>query len=474
MNLAGKRPRSMTARLITLQVLAVAALLGGAMVALYYSISAHLEEDNREELANQSAVLARWLADTENRAPSDPHIRHTRAELVATLPVFLRLLAADGRLLLESPQSPAPPRAAFPAPGQTAVAWLSPAKQRRLLSSSWLPAPPGQPGSLLQVAYDVSDDDTLLRHLRQRMGLVFSLAVVLSGLLTLLIARRVFRPLARLTAAAAAVHASQLNARIKEAGWPVELAALAREFDAMLVRLDESFRRLARFSSDLSHELRTPINNLRGEAEVALSRQRDPADYRRVLESGLEECARLGRLIDTLLFIAKADNPAEGIRRRTLDGAAECRAVAEFFEATAAERNLAILVRGGGPVHGDPELLRRALANLVDNAARNTAAGGHIDLTVRERADRGADIEVRDNGPGIDAEHLPRIFERFYRGEKSPGQAHATSGFGLGLAIVKSIMDLHGGTVEIVSTPGTGTTFTLYFPGPPPANVTEM
>ena len=359
MNLAGKRPRSMTARLITLQVLAVAALLGGAMVALYYSISAHLEEDNREELANQSAVLARWLADTENRAPSDPHIRHTRAELVATLPVFLRLLAADGRLLLESPQSPAPPRAAFPAPGQTAVAWLSPAKQRRLLSSSWLPAPPGQPGSLLQVAYDVSDDDTLLRHLRQRMGLVFSLAVVLSGLLTLLIARGVFRPLARLTAAAAAVHASQLNARIKEAGWPVELAALAREFDAMLVRLDESFRRLARFSSDLSHELRTPINNLRGEAEVALSRQRDPADYRRVLESGLEECARLGRLIDTLLFIAKADNPAEGIRRRTLDGAAECRAVAEFFEATAAERNLAILVRGGGPGPGQPGRQRR-------------------------------------------------------------------------------------------------------------------
>jgi len=464
----------MTARLIFLQVLAVAALLGAALIVLYYSISAHLEEDNRKELASQSALLARWLADTETRAPGDPLIGKTRAELIATLPVFIRLLAADGRLLVESPQSPAPPRDAFPSPGQTAAGWRSPSRQRLLLSSCWLPAPPGQRAPLLQIAYDVSDDDTLLRHLRQRIGLVFALVLVLSGILTLLITRGVFRPLARLTAAAAGVHASQLNARINEAGWPVELAALAHEFDAMLARLDESFRRLARFSSDLSHELRTPINNLRGEAEVALSRQREPAEYRRVLESGLEECARLGRLIDTLLFIAKADNPAEGIRCRTLDGAAECRAVADFFEAMAAERNLAILVRGGGPVHGDPELVRRALANLVDNAVRHTAIGGHIDLTVREQSGRGTDIEVRDNGAGINAEHLPRIFERFYRGEKSPGQAHATSGFGLGLAIVKSIMDLHGGTVEIASTPGSGTTITLFFPGPAPGKMTEM
>jgi signal transduction histidine kinase len=118
--------------------------------------------------------------------------------------------------------------------------------------------------------------------------------------------------------------------------------------------------------------------------------------------------------------------------------------------------------------------LRRALANLVDNAARHTPAGGHIDLTVRERAGQGTEIEVLDSGTGIPAEHLPRVFERFYRSEKSPGQAHATSGFGLGLAIVKSIMDLHAGTVEIASTPGSGTTITLFFPTKDGSKMTEM
>ena len=183
-----------------------------------------------------------------------------------------------------------------------------------------------------------------------------------------------------------------------------------------------------------------------------------------MLESSLEECARLGRLIDTLLFLAKADHPARGIRPRTLDGAAECRAVAEFFEAAAAERSLTLLVRGTGTVQADPELLRRALANVVDNAARHTGAGGQVELIVRESAARGAEIVVRDNGTGIPPGHLPRIFERFYRSERDPYHADAASGFGLGLAIVKSIMDLHAGTVTIESAPGSGTTVTLFFP----------
>jgi two-component system heavy metal sensor histidine kinase CusS len=310
--------------------------------------------------------------------------------------------------------------------------------------------------------------------MRQRMTLIFVLALVLSGALTLLIARGVFRPLAALTVAATHVQASRINARIDESGWPAELTSLAREFDAMLARLAESFHRLARFSSDLSHELRTPINNLRGEAEVALSRTRSPEEYRCVLESSLEECARLGRLIDTLLFIAKSDNPERVIVRRELDASTECQAVVDFFEAMASERNLSMLVRGTGRVYGDPELLRRALVNLVDNAVRHTEPGGHVDLAVREGTDHGTEIEVSDNGTGIPSEHLPRVFERFYRSEKSSDEAHATSGFGLGLAIVKSIMDLHDGTVVITSAAGTGTTVTLRFPAGLDGRIAEM
>ena len=465
-----RRPWAMTTRLIALQLLVLVVLLGGALVTLYYTIASHLEGDNLEVLRNQTVVLSHWLEHLPASPGTASEEQLERNRLLSSLPdIEVRVLQADGSVLLEGRSTLTPPRKVFPAPGDQPRTWVSADHHRYLLNTVWLHLAGTGPKPLLQVAYSVADDDTLLRHLRQRMGLVFALVVIISGILTWLIARGVFRPLTQLAAATARVHASQLATRLDESVWPVELTPLAQEFDAMLGRLDESFGRLARFSSDLSHELRTPINNLRGEAEVSLSRARSAEEYRRVLESNLEECVRLGRLIDTLLFIAKADHPAEGIRRRRLDAAAECRAVAEFFEVMTAERAITILVRGTGTVHCDPELLRRALANLVDNAVRHSPAGGHIDLTEREHAGPGTVIEVRDNGAGIQADNLPRVFERFYRSENNPDQTPANSGFGLGLAIVKSIMDLHGGRVDLTSTPGVGTTVTLFFPSPAPA-----
>ncbi|MDB6113180.1 MAG: histidine kinase [Lacunisphaera sp.] len=314
--------------------------------------------------------------------------------------------------------------------------------------------------------FDVTDDVTLVRENRQVATAVLAGVLVISAGLAWLITRRALRPLAVLAESAARVQASRLNTRLDETDWPQELTVLAEEFDAMLGRLDSSFRRLVRFSSDLSHELRTPINNLRGEAEVALNRPRTPEEYRAVLESSLEEFARITRLIDTLLFIAKADQPERSLARATLDAAAECRTVMEFFEAASAERNLTLLVRGSATIYCDAMLFRRALSNLVDNALRHTPGGGHIDLTVRAGPQGSTEIEVSDSGAGIAAEHLPHVFERFYQAGKREDDAAPASSFGLGLAIVKSIMELHGGSAEIASTVEQGTKITLLFPGP--------
>jgi two-component system heavy metal sensor histidine kinase CusS len=233
----------------------------------------------------------------------------------------------------------------------------------------------------------------------------------------------------------------------------------------MLARLAGSFRRLGRFSTDLSHELRTPINNLRGEAEVALNRPRTPAEYRAVLESSLEEYGRITRLIDTLLFIAKADQPETGLKRQLLDAAAECGAVADFFEAAGADRGVLISVRGQAGIYCDSMLLRRALSNLVDNALCHTPRAGHIDLTVRSSQTGVTEIEVSDSGTGISPEHLPHIFERFYQASNEErDDSRPSPGFGLGLAIVRSIMDLHAGEVSVASSPGRGTTISLRFP----------
>jgi two-component system heavy metal sensor histidine kinase CusS len=456
----------MTARLVGLQVLAVALLVGGAMFFLIQSVARHLDVDNREVLRQQAALLGQWFEDPNSRA--DTIMRQIGSPLTAQL-FFVRILDEQGAVLHETPSRAAPPAAAFPPGGSEATYWRAPNGPRYLMMSMQATVGGNRRHVRLQMALDVTDDATLIREIRQSVSLVFALALLVSAGLAFLMTRSALRPLAALTQSAARVQASHLDARIDETGWPVELAALAREFDAMLGRLDGSFRRLARFSSDLSHELRTPINNLRGEAEVALSRTRTPEEYRAVLESSLEEYARITRLIDTLLFIAKADQPERGINRQELDAAAECRAVADYFEAAIAERGLSLLVRGAAGIYCDPLLFRRALGNLVDNALRHTPGGGHIDLTVRSAAAGATEVEVSDSGAGIAAEHLPHVFERFYQaGKREHDPAAPASSFGLGLAIVKSIMELHGGRVDIASTPERGTTITLTFPGAAP------
>lgn len=256
--------------------------------------------------------------------------------------------------------------------------------------------------------------------------------------------------------------ASQLHERIGGDGWPAELASLARSFDRMLDRLEDSFQRLSQFSADLAHELRTPINNLRGEAGVALSQARAPEEYQRTLESSLEEYARLTRLVDNLLFLARADSPTTGITREHCDARKAIEAVGEYYDALAKDRGVEFRCEGQGHVHADPVLFRQAISNLLSNALNHTSHGGQVLVQTSPRADGGLEINISDAGCGIASEHLPHIFDRLYRAD--PARSQHPDGAGLGLAIVKSIMMLHGGSVEVQSELGKGTRFTLLFP----------
>ena len=250
------------------------------------------------------------------------------------------------------------------------------------------------------------------------------------------------------------------------AGLPAELLALADTFNEMLDRLEESFGRLARFSTDIAHELRTPVNNLRGEVEVALGKPRGPEEYRDVLGSCLEECGRLARLIDSLLFLARAESPQAPVAREPLDVGRELATIRAFYEAAAAEAGvtLAVAAPDGVVAALDRTLFQRAVGNLVANALAHTPAGGSVTLRAAADGDR-LRVEVADTGSGIAPEHLPHVFDRFYRAD--PARATADGRVGLGLAIVKSIAELHGGTAAVVSTPGQGTRVTLRFPAAP-------
>ncbi|MGH8579969.1 MAG: heavy metal sensor histidine kinase [Gammaproteobacteria bacterium] len=239
---------------------------------------------------------------------------------------------------------------------------------------------------------------------------------------------------------------------------------MARSFDQMLDRLENSFSRLSQFSADLAHELRTPINNLRGEAGVALSQARTPEEYRRTLESGLEEYARLSRLIDNLLFLARADGPMTGIRGTPCDARKAIKVVCEFYEALAADRGVEVACGGDATLEVDPVLFRQAISNLLSNALNYTARRGKVSISVQRYDDRTVEISVTDTGCGIPAQHLPKIFDRFYRVD--PARSRQPSGAGLGLAIVKSIMGRQDGTVSVQSQVGKGSTFTLKLQSP--------
>jgi two-component system heavy metal sensor histidine kinase CusS len=243
------------------------------------------------------------------------------------------------------------------------------------------------------------------------------------------------------------------------ADWPRDLQPLAVAFDDMLKRLDDSFTRLSQFSADLAHELRTPIANIMGEAQVALTRDRTAAEYREIIESTIGECERLSRIVDNLLFVARVDAAREPIARKRFDARGAVEKIAAFYQAIADDHHVTISCSGDGQIYADADLFERVLGNLLDNALRFTPENGSIQIAVSEH-DANFEVAVSDNGSGIAPEHLPRVFDRFYRAESSRG----SDGAGLGLALVKSIVDLHGGSATIESKFGRGTTVKLRFP----------
>ena len=280
------------------------------------------------------------------------------------------------------------------------------------------------------------------------------------------IARRAVRPVHQIADAAKRVRSSTLGSRIDTTTLPSEVAALAVTFNTMLQGLQESFDRLSQFSADIAHELRTPVNNLRGEAEVALAKLRSPHQYQEILGSLLEEAQRLSRIIDGLLFMARAETPETHIARETLSVAQELSVVRDFYEPAATEAGvtLSVVANPDLQVVVDRTLFQRAVGNLVANALTHTPAGGRASIEAEED-DRAMQVAVRDTGRGIPPEHLPHVFDRFYRVERS--RSTTPGGLGLGLPLVQSIMRLHQGSVDIESRPGSGTCVYLRFPAHP-------
>ena len=278
------------------------------------------------------------------------------------------------------------------------------------------------------------------------------------------IARQGIRPVEEIATTARRITSSHLGERIVAEGYPYELASLALTFNKMLDGLEGAFERISRFSADIAHDLRTPVNNIRGEAEVALARARTIDEYRDALESSLEEAVRLSDLIGNLLFLARTESPLTHLRLEAVNVAELLEGVREFYDASAADAGVVLTSAGGGQAviaELDRTLIQRAVGNLVSNAVAHTPEGGTVAIRTESVA-ANVLIEVIDTGVGIPPEALPRVFDRFFRVD--PSRSRSSGGTGLGLSIVQGIMQLHRGNVEIASQSGAGTRVTLRMP----------
>ncbi len=301
-----------------------------------------------------------------------------------------------------------------------------------------------QPPLVVAVAADITHHEHFMSSFRSTLWVFVLLGAIATSVLGWFSVRRGLAPLESLRQGATVVTANRLDFRLDVASFPGELTELAKSMNEMLARLEESFRRLKDFSSDLAHELRTPISNLMTETQVAMSVPRTAEAYQEVLLSNSEEYDRLARMISDMLYLAQADNGLLVPNREPIDVDTEVRALFEFFDALAEEKGLKLNVSGSGTLSGDRLMLRRALANLLSNAVRHTPEGGKIDVEIASGHERTI-IKVANTGEAISPEHLDRIFDRFYRAD--PSRHRTGEGAGLGLAITRSIVRAHGGEI---------------------------
>jgi two-component system, OmpR family, heavy metal sensor histidine kinase CusS len=446
-------------------------LMGAGLVVLlatlaYLALTFELEKLARKGLESKMEQIQHSLAQgLDTRA-----IRarpHALMDLVMGHDNFYLTIVAtapDDRVLLSVGAKPQEPLLTTYAHRETLgyLNWEDSFGNQVLSASSLMRLASGERVRVL-LSLDRMDDQALLSAYLRATVIALPMLLILIGMGAWWLVQRGLAPLKQFSQVAAKVTTQDLTHRLAVDNLPFELGELAQGFNVMLKRLDAGVQQLSQFSDDLAHELRAPLTNLMGKAQVTLSRQRPPDEYKAVLESNTEELERLARIVSDMLFLAQVSHPAARASFTPVSLADEAQRVMELFALSAEDKQLSLTLSGDAQVRGDRLMIQRALSNLLSNAIRHSPQGAHISLLV-EAYGNNASISVSNPGAGIEAHHLPHLFERFYRADSS--RARTEGGTGLGLAIVRSIMILHLGQAEVRSLPGGFTLFRLVFPLP--------
>lgn len=436
------------------------------------AVEGHFVELDRMQLRGKMELVRHVLARVRSATDVAALPERMNDALTGHASLSIRIGAPDGRTLFVSPgayfpdslQQGAP--ATAPVDGSQLTSWERGGHVFRGFSTVASTAALELPTAIVAIAVTTDEHHAFMAAFYTSLWLAIGVGIASTLLLGWVAAKRGLAPVRELTGVAQRITASRLDDRLPRSTLPMELVDLATAFNDMLSRLEGSFRRLSEFSQDLAHELRTPIGNMMAQTQVALARSRTPDEYREVLYSNCEEFERLARMISDMLFLAQADNGLMVPRSETVDLANEVRELFEFYDALAEDRGVGMTLAGDGTVRGERLMIRRAIGNLLSNALNHTPRGGSVTVRIGPEKRGQVRLAVENPGDGIPAEHLSRVFDRFYRVD--PSRQRLTEGAGLGLAITKSIVTAHHGSVQAYSSGGL-TRFELLFPAPAPA-----
>lgn len=446
------RALSLTQRLTIFFTVLAAAIVCGLGLVFIHSTTRHFVELDRGALQDKRLLIEDIVSDASSAKDTtwrlSEALNHHRG-------LYVVVTDSQGDTLYRSkafrvpdtaPQSILPPTDRAAAPIQQ---WHSDGSN--FLAMRFRLAPAYDSAVLLDalVAIDTADHDHFLGDLRKTLLLYALLAVAVSGLLGWMAARQGLAPLRQMRARAATVSGHQFSEGMPVEAVPVEMAELAAELNRMLDRLRDDYRRLSEFSSDLAHELRTPISNLMTQTQVALSSKRDAPTYRNILASNAEELERMARMVADMLYLAKAERGINLPNRERFAVAREVLALLEFYDAVAEEKGLRLSVTGDGDIVADRLMFRRAVSNLLSNALRHGDAGSQVIIGIEQDA-QGLCVTVENAADDIDPAVLPRLFDRFYRGDLARSHP-ASEGAGLGLSITQAIVRAHGGDIVATS-----------------------
>jgi two-component system, OmpR family, heavy metal sensor histidine kinase CusS len=418
-----------------------------------YAVDSHFAEEDLIEIQGKLELIHHAL----NSAPEldgQPLPQRLNDALIGHHALSVMVYHPDRQLIYRSMEASFPSALLLPHPppyaahGMHLQRWQQHGHAYRGVVVQF-PASAQRPPLNVAIAVDIGHHDHFIHHFQRALWLYLATGILFLVAVGWIAARRGLRPIHDFVRMAGTVSASRLGERIDTASLPQELVELGVSFNDMLQRLQQSFLRLSEFSSDIAHELRTPVSNLMTQTHVALSQARSADEYQEILYSNIEEYERLSRMIADMLFLAKADNGLLVPHRESMNLGAEIDAVIEFYDALAAEKQLSITRHGTATLAGDRLMIRRAFSNLLSNAVRYTPAGQAITITIQNDNTEWMTVCVDNAGEPIPPESLSRLFDRFYRVD--PSRQRESEGTGLGLAITKSIIEAHGGRIRALS-----------------------